>query len=136
MVWNRTARYFNPRCPSGQRPIKHTATALIMLFQSTLPKWAATIIVIYHLFVDKNFNPRCPSGQRQLTGYTVQATRYFNPRCPSGQRLPGYKIACAGVLISIHAAQVGSDSAFFSKTLFCPHFNPRCPSGQRLRNIS
>ena len=82
----------------------------------------------------------------------------FNPRCPSGQRLTGTNEQQAGVIISIHAAQVGSDLKE-EIDLMCedisihaaqvgsdksrpgknrprPHFNPRCPSGQRLKAVA
>ena len=37
-----TANDFNPRCPHGQRQYKLTLIFCIILFQSTLPTWAAT----------------------------------------------------------------------------------------------
>ena len=39
------ACYFNPRCPSGQRPAMLKVLMIMRLFQSTLPKWAATLVV-------------------------------------------------------------------------------------------
>ena len=82
-----------------------------ILFQSTLPEWAATVggdvyckdcyISIHAARVGSdrvcidmstcvvNFNPRCPSGQRlTVPGRAYLPGLYFNPRCPSGQRQP------------------------------------------------
>ena len=101
---------FNPRCPSGQRrdfrkgDIVHLKisihaaqvgsdwqllfiAAAVRVFQSTLPKWAAT------------YRIRNTNGQSQ----------HFNPRCPSGQRLTIKADIAPDKEISIHAAQVGSD---------------------------
>ena len=127
---------FNPRCPSGQRPLKYDAKKNIITFQSTLPKWAATRLQSKPCYPSVHFNPRCPSGQRRLA--TLKRR---------------WKIS-----ISIHAAQVGSDAhasnlemlaelfqstlpkwaatpmASFKRRSLC-HFNPRCPSGQRHNTV-
>ena len=39
---NSFRRYFNPRCPSGQRLLGKIACGKPIIFQSTLPEWAAT----------------------------------------------------------------------------------------------
>ena len=69
---------------------------LILLFQSTLPKWAATAY--------------CAETSRHI--------RYFNPRCPSGQRRFILSTFGINVSISIHAAQVGSDVLNAAKFLY------------------
>ena len=125
---------FNPRSPSGLRPVACTFTANTIF----------------------DFNPRSPSGLRHKTPRGVGWIAFdFNPRSPSGLRPDGntYGFDCAN--ISIHAARVGCDCfcqtsagaacAFQSTqpewaatTLLSlarwtvQHFNPRSPNGLRL----
>ena len=80
-------RYFNPRCPCGQR---HS----IRLLATSSPY----------------FNPRCPCGQRLLLHPQGHNPDNFNPRCPCGQRLLYNQHNMLAYRISIHAARVGSDS--------------------------
>ena len=58
-----------------------------MIFQSTLPEWAATTAAAATAIRLIYFNPRCPSGQRQVAEYRSSEPEF----------------------ISIHAARVGSD---------------------------
>ena len=79
----------------------------------------------------RDFNPRCPCGQRLIYRLMAGMTSYFNPRCPCGQRLrflvknqefcvfqstlPVWAATAIegnmgmSIVISIHAARVGSD---------------------------
>ena len=131
-------RYFNPRCPCGQRP--------------QMPLAGLHCV---------HFNPRCPCGQRLESRKQHCKLRYFNPRCPCGQRPARcfYNMAAFDIsihaahagscpcgqrplgtlpkdcrrIISIHAAHAGSDwlkSNAENNTQ--TYFNPRCPCGQRL----
>ena len=56
--------YFNPRSPSGLRPVPPVLQGCDFIFQSTQPEWAATIYVRVHIDGTWDFNPRSPSGLR------------------------------------------------------------------------
>ena len=58
---------FNPRSPSGLRPLGFVINSDQLLFQSTQPEWAATLADSTLMGMTKNFNPRSPSGLRPLT---------------------------------------------------------------------
>ena len=83
-----TCAYFNPRSPSGLRLIlQFILNHYAVVFQSTQPEWAAT-----------QPNPCLP-----VFG------PHFNPRSPSGLRRDCISETEAAVTISIHAARVGCD---------------------------
>ena len=146
--------YFNPRSPCGERPnaaagrsavflisihaprvgsdlLLTCASVKACLFQSTLPVWGATHLLL-HLFSRLHFNPRSPCGERLVETFngeidlTFQSTLpvwgatsnsaplvavhfYFNPRSPCGERLAIVQALPTIIEISIHAPRVGSD---------------------------
>ena len=78
---------FNSRSPSGLRPFRLRLHLLLLVFQFTQPKRAAT---------------GCASNTSCYKGC-------FNSRSPSGLR-PRYKLICHFYsIVSIHAAQAGCD---------------------------
>ena len=88
-------KYFNPRCPCGQR------------------LWV-TCGCATHC---KYFNPRCPCGQRQERSNDLHIQYDFNPRCPCGQRLTVDVLVLHQRSISIHAAHAGSDVTSYDKEI-------------------
>ena len=56
---------FNPRSPCGERLYMGIALTQVVLFQSTLPVWGATIHSISTHIKYRYFNPRSPCGERQ-----------------------------------------------------------------------
>ena len=122
---------FNPRSPSGLRPLQTATEYTAKLFQSTQPEWAATIthvqeeystLISIHaarvgcdwnrficIIPQIDFNPRSPSGLRPETIADCYILADFNPRSPSGLRLQVYTQEGWKDIISIHAARVGCD---------------------------
>ena len=80
----------NPRSPWCARPVHVVLRAVAALFQSTLPVWGATFVVIVLTSKNFNFNPRSPCGERPDAPETVRFVRS----------------------ISIHAPRVGSDCIY------------------------
>ena len=101
--------YFNPRSPRGERHLRAWRSAVILIFQSTLPARGATVadhngrepeLISIHapregsdsfflLFVSRlsHFNPRSPRGERPWRLNTLPRLRLnFNPRSPRGER--------------------------------------------------
>ena len=100
---------FNPRSPYGERLAIFFADKKILLFQSTLPVWGATDVLVIHLLSDFNFNPRSPYGERRQVVGNVQRVQDFNPRSPYGERR-GLQRTINGKILN---------------------FNPRSPYGER-----
>ena len=127
--------YFNPRCPCGQRLKLVSLFRFLLIFQSTLPVWAATW-------------EKMQSNKHQLI--SIHAARVGSDGCV-------VVVYNAVFCISIHAARVGSDLKVHYLLLFyqisihaarvgsdpmcrhiprpCIYFNPRCPCGQRLKYV-
>ena len=99
---------FNPRSPCGERHENQGGTLWLKSFQSTLPVWGATRILIARLL---RFN------------ISIHA-----PRVGSDQDGPA---AQKGVSISIHAPRVGSDWRLWLHHPPRQYFNPRSPCGER-----
>ena len=79
-------------------------------FQSTLPVWGATVIMLRIHRLCSYFNPRSPCGERQAYGMD-SSTAYQ---------------------VSIHAPRVGSDLLCKALISCLNGFNPRSPCGERL----
>ena len=100
---------FNPRSPCGERRLRQGASSRCGLFQSTLPVWGATGLLMGR----KRNNPisiHAPRvGSDESTPPRWLSRIYFNPRSPCGERPHGARAERRAVLISIHAPRVGSD---------------------------
>ncbi len=83
-----SAANFNPRSPRGLRLSRFCGTpkSLLLVFQSTQPKRAATRSSMLADGRSKNFNPRSPRGLRLFPSLFVIFILYFNPRSPRGLR--------------------------------------------------
>ena len=98
-----------PRVGSDQAMA--TKAGMNGLFQSTLPVWGATGILIISHGGRRNFNPRSPCGERPRVLPSYRSSVYhFNPRSPCGERRGQIDIFPVRIRISIHAPRVGSDS--------------------------
>ena len=163
---------FNPRSPCGERrwgllqlyqevdisihaprvgsdkplPVED---GYIILFQSTLPVWGATVLQRLQSPRYRNFNPRSPCGERRLRRRFRWRWVNFNPRSPCGERLllrdqgvPGEAFQSTlpvwGAttcwlhrpfiqVISIHAPRVGSDLNAIPNGIFPPEFQSTLP---------
>ena len=106
----RQGSYISIHAPRmGSDSWRPRATVIIMIFQSTLPGWGATlmlleavhgIVISIHAprmgsdhtpslagFDCKDFNPRSPDGERPIGRPYPRSLIYFNPRSPDGERL-------------------------------------------------
>ena len=79
-------RYFNPRSPCGERPLREVS-----------------------VFRHYNFNPRSPCGERRWLMAASAGSADFNPRSPCGERRERMAASRGGSSISIHAPLAGSD---------------------------
>ncbi len=100
--------YFNPRSPHGERPSGRTSRSTPEKFQSTLPAWGATMMLIL----------------------IVLLRGIFQSTLPAWGATSDFKNAAISYLISIHAPRMGSDSTVKAysndrikwSTLREPHF--------------
>ena len=78
--------YFNPRSPCGERPKTVTTKKYQTKFQSTLPVWGATQVVVGELGTEviSIHAPRVGSDVHQ--GQNYFDLKDFNPRSPCGER--------------------------------------------------
>ena len=124
-----------------------------MGFQSTLPAWGATLLLVQNVakarisihaprvgsdprfprvgHPPRDFNPRSPRGERLPPCFYKFLKRNFNPRSPRGERLFSVFFATEELYISIHAPRVGSDTNIANANNFTIYFNPRSPRGER-----
>ena len=105
---------------------------IIMIFQSTLPGWGATLMLLeaVHGIVISIHAPRMGSDHTpSLAGFDCKD---FNPRSPDGERPRLTAVGYIIVYISIHAPRMGSDSMLGVQMLSgYDDFNPRSPDGER-----
>ena len=101
------------------------------IFQSTLPAWGATNIIISDRDCS-NISIHAPRmGSDRSAGSTLRPTLYFNPRSPHGERQAKerrYKDLPYFNPRSPH----GERHYWGTKTSVTNHFNPRSPHGERL----
>ena len=121
--------HFNPRSPCGERPAQYHPLTDIVLFQSTLPVWGATplLVLLRTLPLISIHAPRVGSDCSREG--KLKRLKNFNPRSPCGER------QLAVTPISIHAPRVGSDKNLWEKSSTLCNFNPRSPCGERQHNI-
>ena len=123
--------YFNPRSPRGLRHLSSLALIILLLFQSTQPKRAATRLFLRVPLISI-FQSTQPKRAATLASFTASRTlRHFNPRSPRGLRQNIVYETQPIYAISIHAAQEGCDSAYTLQRLVDADFNPRSPRGLR-----
>ena len=78
---------FNPRSPCGERLLIQYVVRVIVLFQSTLPVWGATIVG-YQNLDELKISIHAPRvGSDRMDGSSHSSMSYFNPRSPCGERL-------------------------------------------------
>ena len=82
----RSANYFYPRSPCGERPIIQEIAVLTIAFLSTLSLRRATNQHISSDFWERYFYPRSPCGERPVTTVVVGPSSDFYPRSPCGER--------------------------------------------------
>ena len=124
-------RYFNPRSPHGERPGWSILSAIISVFQSTLPARGATFNqspFAVHASFQSTLPARGATGNRARYWYRC----HFNPRSPHGERRYSFLAARRHSSISIHAPRTGSDYFIYQQQSSLLHFNPRSPHGERL----
>ena len=103
-------RYFNPRCPSGQRQ-------------------GANLLCIRK--IDISIHAAQVGSDLLVSNVKKKFSRISIHAAQVGSDFFSLEMSAGSLYISIHAAQVGSD-AIIPPTFHCHQdFNPRCPSGQR-----
>ena len=107
-------------------------SAMILVFQSTLPAWGATWQASVDALHMDNFNPRSPHGERRdmMTRF-LRFRIDFNPRSPHGERPSIIFTPQKMPRISIHAPRMGSDDRILFLIPNSQYFNPRSPHGER-----
>ena len=123
-------RYFTPRSPHGERPGWSILSAIISVFQSTLPARGATFNqspFAVHASFQSTLPARGATGNRARYWYRC----HFNPRSPHGERRYSFLAARRHSSISIHAPRTGSDYFIYQQQSSLLHFNPRSPHGER-----
>ena len=73
VYYNYNIKDFNPRSPSGLRPLHTLIFFNASIFQSTQPEWAATLLPKAILTPSEDFNPRSPSGLRHHIAVAPEA---------------------------------------------------------------
>ena len=107
-------------------------TGEIIIFQSTLPVWAATYNGAKCHTPCYDFNPRCPCGQRPGRRIiTIDSNLISIHAARVGSDFDNLLPFTVKLSISIHAARVGSDTGRQQRSTEQGYFNPRCPCGQR-----
>ena len=129
----RQGSYISIHAPRmGSDSWRPRATVIIMIFQSTLPGWGATLMLLeaVHGIVISIHAPRMGSDHTpSLAGFDCKD---FNPRSPDGERPRLTAVGYIIVYISIHAPRMGSDSMLGVQMLSgYDDFNPRSPDGER-----
>ena len=146
---------FNPRSPCGERLVAAQDAFTTVRFQSTLPVWGATVLIVPRLYAGvfqstlpvwgataapfilvrghDLFQSTLPVWGATLRLAVVTQMYYISihaPRVGSDLGDP----STLGVLshISIHAPRVGSDATFYQTVAQICYFNPRSPCGERL----
>jgi len=106
-----TSTCFNPRSPHGERPQGTGYHSGAYGFQSTLPAWGATCIVIDCVSVRFGFNPRSPHGERPVAPGLSRQSGMFQSTLPAwGATLPQCQYH-QWLSVSIHAPRMGSDAS-------------------------
>ena len=122
---------FNPRSPCGERLSCAASVLVMVLFQSTLPVWGATLGRMCYLPIRRYFNPRSPCGERPASPSWPEAPFDFNPRSPCGERLLQVVQPSLCVIFQSTLPVWGATYNSGSVSLSLRHFNPRSPCGER-----
>ena len=153
---HRRLRYFYPRSPCGERPIRIRECRKRKYISIHALLAESDLLGLHVGSHDIYFYPRSPCGERHLDSEDCTLVPYFYPRSPCGERRK-VRVVEPGLLnISIHALLAESDLAGMSDKLigsvflstlslrratsvlhsFRPlqeHFYPRSPCGERQR---
>ena len=151
-------RYFNPRSPCGERPLKPAISfcviaisihaprvgsdqlllslvRLLAIFQSTLPVWGATCYAGYVAGCDYGFQSTLPVwGATWISSPGSLMIPYFNPRSPCGER-PGIMTTARYLQDDFNPRSPCGERPLHlvSEPAYTPYFNPRSPCGERPR---
>ena len=109
-----TQKYFNPRSPRGLRPVTVHILMIMVQFQSTQPKRAATA---QGLFIATDISISIHAAQEGCDWCSRKRNTVLS-------------------YISIHAAQEGCDPASGRRNINSAYFNPRSPRGLRQEDVT
>ena len=121
---------FNPRAPSGARPPNQPRHLLPNRFQSTRPERGAT----GGCGAANGRQPvsiHAPRAGRDLTTEDTEPSTTFQSTRPERGATDGIDVDIALVTVSIHAPRAGRDNGLAVREHRSHRFNPRAPSGAR-----
>ena len=122
---------FNPRSPDGERPCGTRRSWPTSEFQSTLPGWGATTVLI-GACVGHAISIHAPRmGSDYTSDQIVHCKFLFQSTLPGWGATERARPTCRVSLISIHAPRMGSDVARHVHRGTGRNFNPRSPDGER-----
>ena len=122
---------FNPLSPHGERQMTLITSLLPTKFQSTLPAWGETVIMMATT-VDVTISIHSPRMGRDLYLDGIHsASSHFNPLSPHGERQNGVISSINQTSISIHSPRMGRDRELLKTITEASHFNPLSPHGER-----
>ena len=102
--------HFNPLSPHGERPHLAHKCPHNWTFQSTLPAWGETLLMVT-CGLRRGISIHSPRmGRDAAHGDVRTPARYFNPLSPHGERLPRTTFIIISSRISIHSPRMGRDS--------------------------
>ena len=131
----KTHNYFNPLSPHGESPSNASSAPLRQSFQSTLPAWGETVVMVALLTLHpiSILSPRM--GRDHLTvGFHGHHTTFQSTLPAWGETRRNYPIR--RVKISIHSPRMGRDGRQGPRTGRSRNFNPLSPHGERLAALN
>ena len=131
----KTHNYFNPLSPHGESPSNASSAPLRQSFQSTLPAWGETVVMVALLTLHpiSILSPRM--GRDHLTvGFHGHHTTFQSTLPAWGETRRNYPIR--RVKISIHSPRMGRDGRQGPRTGRSRNFNPLSPHGERRKSWS
>ncbi len=132
----RSARCFNPRPPSGERPVFDNRCKIHILFQSTPPEWGATLSRwLSTLQTAVSIHAPRVGSDKETWRTTPDKTTFQSTPPEWGATVSAYCKTCRAI-VSIHAPRVGSDLLRYRARHHDHRFNPRPPSGERHHQIA
>ena len=123
--------YFNPRSPCGERHGVFLLRNPSRLFQSTLPVWGATVLLLKVLRFLLLFQSTLPVWGATRSRAWADRMLLISIHAPRVGSDPSEANVGLYTDISIHAPRVGSDGNSAKARAARHDFNPRSPCGER-----
>ena len=105
----KSAKYFNPLSPHGERRDKNETYVDVYKFQSTLPAWGETGLPVDALGQPMDFNPLSPHGERRQVVGILSDQLLISIHSPRMGRDEPTDSVEPSAPISIHSPRMGRD---------------------------